>query len=122
MIALVAALYLVALQLVPEGACGRDSPFWFSAVQTATFIDFARVDPESGYSTPEAAALEYAESLLGKGDYRLVPGPGQDFSIENDGGLLLGTISISETGFGRYLVGGHTTCQARFEAFTKPSA
>lgn len=116
-------LYGIALLIVPEGECGRDSPLFFSAAMSQTFIHFAEFGPESGTQTVDEAADLYVKDLIGDGGYQLVTGPGRitddpAFRILSDDGLLLGGFDVSETQYGRHFVGGHWTCYENFQSFT----
>lgn len=121
-VALIAAVYLLALQLAPEGECGRDSPFWFGAVVSQTFVDYTEFGAGGGSATPEEAASEYADQILGRSDYQLIPESDMVYMIYSDDDQLLGRITVFDTGFDRYVAGGHSTCYQRFEDFARGPA
>ena len=115
------SLYALSLVLISEGECGRDSPFFFGAEASQSFITFGGgFGPEFGTETVEDAAVLYARDLLGVEGYELIPvenGVDQSYEIRDSQNRLIGGFTVQETEHGRYFVGGHTTCVQHFQSF-----
>lgn len=115
------SLYALSLVVIPEGECGRDSPFLFGAEVSQSFITFGGgFGPEFGAETVEEAALLYARDLLGVEGYELIRvenGVDQSYTMRDSQNRLLGGFTVQETEHGRYFVGGHHTCVQHFQSF-----